>query len=164
MKLIKLNGKYGKGKFAKVDDEDYDWLNQWKWHLKFNKYGGYACRDLKTIRMHRVILNITDSKIFGDHINHDTLDNQKANLRVVTHTQNQMNRSPQRKGTSKYNGVYLHKIKKKSGKCYIYWRAHITVNNKKISLGYFKNEIDAAKAFNKAALIYRKEYANLNNI
>jgi len=81
MKEIKLT----KGQVALVDDEDFEYLNQWKWfaHVRRDRY--YAARSdwsnrpkSKTISMHRVILGITNPKLFGDHKNHNTLDKPKA--------------------------------------------------------------------------------------
>lgn len=82
MREIKLT----QGLFAKVDDEDYERLNQYKWHAAKGKYHTYASRYIgkgatgssKSVPMHREILGITDSKVFGDHINHDGLDNRRS--------------------------------------------------------------------------------------
>ena len=113
MKKIKLS----KGKVALVDNEDYIWLNQWKWHFMA---GGYAMRHLrisedknsKLIYMHRQILN-TPKGLESDHINRNKLDNRKENLRVATRSQNNMNRKKRINCTSKYKGVSWHKQRKK---------------------------------------------------
>lgn len=95
MKLVQLSGEKGKGKFAKVDDEDYDKvlsLGSWNYTP-----AGYAChsshRDMKSIKtfMHRFIMEAPKG-MEVDHINHDTLDNRKSNLRVCSHQSNSMNR------------------------------------------------------------------------
>lgn len=95
MKEIQLT----KGQFAKVDDWNYEYYNQWKWQAKWDKkmQGYYAVRTegkrpfRKTIRMHRQIANTPDG-MHCDHINHDTLCNLEENLRNVTPSQNMMNR------------------------------------------------------------------------
>ena len=91
-----------------------------------------------------------------DHKYGEGLDNRRANLRLATPAQNSHNRSKGRnKTSSRYKGVYLVKETKK-------WRASICHNNKRIHLGFFKNETDAAKAYDGAAKEYFKEFASLN--
>src|SRR5260221_4970142 len=74
------------GKAALVDDEDYERVNQFKWYLVEAKYLRYANRSpynkgkQSTLRMHRFILGLTDSKQHVDHINGNGLDNRKCNL------------------------------------------------------------------------------------
>lgn len=155
MKRIKLT----QGKYAIVDDEDYDWLNQWKWCAQKTKYGGYlavrGCRcpftkHIHTILMHRQIISCPKN-MDVDHINHKTLDNTKNNLRICNRAQNRRNS----KIMNKYKGITWHNQARQ-------WMAQITVNYKHIYLGIFKNEIDAAKAYDKAAKKYHGEYAYLN--
>jgi hypothetical protein len=166
MKLIPLT----KGFFTQVDDEDYDWLMQWKWfaHKRNNNY--YAARNSnmingkrKTISMHREIMETPES-LECDHAFHDTLDNRKyveingglkQNLRNCTVSQNNKNCKPW--GSSKYLGVSV----TKRWKCYKIY-AQIVVNKHKNHLGYFKSEEDAALAYDIAALKYHGEFANLN--
>jgi len=90
-----------------------------------------------------------------DHINHQTDDNRLENLREVTRFQNQWNGSIQTGTSSQYKGVCWYKNYNK-------WKAQINVNGKKKHLGYFINPIDAARAYDRAALKYFGEYANLN--
>lgn len=152
-----------RGKFAIVDASDYDWLNQWKWSYRPN---GYAIRKenvitddgklkRKTIRMHRIITNAPDN-MEVDHINRNGLDNRRGNLRIVTHAQNMCNQKV-RTGTSKYKGVIWYNKNNK-------WLARIRKNGKAIHLGYFVCEIEAALAYNAAALKYHGEFARLNEI
>lgn len=156
MKEIKLT----QGQVALVDDEDYEYLNQWKWCANRSIGGYYAVRTDKqkadqkreTICMHRLILNAPKG-LQVDHINHNTLDNTKQNLRICTNSQNQMNRSPC--GKSKYLGVTYYR----NNTCL---RASIKANNKSIHLGYFKTEEEAAHAYDEAAKKYFGEFANLN--
>ena len=105
--------------------------------------------------MHREVIHPPDN-LFVDHINHNGLDNRKANLRLATYAQNSYNRKQFRKRqTSKYTGVsWIKQIKK--------WRVIICYNGKKKFIGYFKDEKQAAKAYDKAAKKYHGEFASLN--
>src|ERR1700757_2583296 len=84
------------GRVALVDDEDYDWLNQWKWSYSNHGYARRGERlfsgSYKTVHilMHRAIMHAPDG-VEVDHINHDSLDNQKVNLRLASHKQNSHN-------------------------------------------------------------------------
>lgn len=149
------------GKFAIVDDEDYDWLMQWKWcAAKQNNGDFYAIRRTsrkpikrKTIYMHRQILNV-NPKMLTDHCNHCGLDNRKLNIRSCTNSQNRQNQIPV-VGTSKFKGVYWNKNAKK-------WCTNIYRNYKRYHLGYFENEIDAAKVYDKKAKELFGVFAYLN--
>lgn len=150
-----------KGFVTIVDEEDYEYLNQWKWHYTKVRNDGYAVRwvrisptKLKIVRMHRLIMNPPD-EMYIDHINGDRLDNRKCNLRVCTNIQNSWNRKIN-KGR-KYKGICF---EKRRGK----WKVYIDVNKKRISLGYFDSEEDAARIYNKAAEKYFGEFARLNVI
>jgi len=151
MKEIKLP----QGKTTIVDDENYEWLNQWKWHCNTN---GYVMRTVRTnkvrrnIIMHRVILKLNSTDVETDHINRNKLDNRRANLRIATRSQNNTNKDA--RGKSKYLGVYF-----TDGK---YPCAQVRFNGKKYYLGLFKTEEDAAKAYDKKALELYGEFANLN--
>ena len=158
MKKIPLS----KGKFTLVDDADFEWLNAWKWHA--GKRGDdlyYAVRSERVngkkslILMHREILGLTDSKIYGEHWDGDGLNNQRINLRPATNSENQKNKKA--RGTSKYLGVSWHKS---SGK----WRTNIAIDGKLKHLGLFTDEIQAALKYNEYAKIHHKEFANINII
>lgn len=151
MKEISLT----RGQVTIVDDEDYEYLNQWKWTADFDLHtkSYYAIRKQRStklnqkqkfIRMHRLIMNAPKGKVV-DHINHDTLDNRKENLRIVSIRQNMQNKKI--KGISKYRGVHWDKKANK-------WRASISINNKTKELGRFegtlKGEREAAKAYERA--------------
>jgi len=146
-------------KVALVDDEDYEYLNQWNWYALKNRNTYYAQRT-KTIngkecaiKMHRIIMNTPDD-LEVDHIDHNGLNCQKYNMRNCTFEQNRKNRN--HCGKSKYKGVSFTSYNKPFSR--------IKVNGKLIHLGVFDSEINAAKAYNEAAKKYYGEYANLNII
>lgn len=155
-KLIKLT----QGKTAIVDDEDYEWLMGWKWSATEGPYTCYAKTSeiiegkKITIRMHRMILGAKHGDEV-DHRNHNGLDNQRSNIRIATKNQNMRNRAPNTKGTSKFKGVYLYK---RTGR----WAARIRVLSNLIYLGSFQDEIEAARAYDKAALKCFGEFALTN--
>ena len=162
MKKIELT----QNQYALVDDEDFDKLNQYKWCAQYSSgvESFYAVRgeNQKILLMHRIIMN-TPRGMQTDHINHNTLDNRKENLRICTGSQNQMNLIKHKKATSNYKGVTIVK-KMYKNTIYKYWYARICVNRKVIELGYFRNEIQAVKAYNKKAKELFGEYALLNKI
>ncbi len=147
------------GKVAVVDDDDFDCLNQYKWQAHNNYgYGWYAVRcsygpRKRTIFMHRQVLGLRRGKL-ADHINGNGLDNRRSNLRLCTHSQNSANHQ-KRKGKSKYNGVCWCKQYQK-------WRARICVDYKRIHLGRYDTEIEAAAAYDVAAVKHFGEFARLN--
>ena len=149
-------------KYAKVDPADYKRLRKYKFIARKGTSCFYAqmlepnvITSKKVLHMHQIILEVPDGLIV-DHINNDGMDNRSANLRAATRAQNSRNRKKfPRKCSSKYKGVYLHKSSLK-------WQARIMFEKKRIYLGYFKNEIDAAKAYDEAAKKYHGEFACLN--
>lgn len=143
---------------ALVDDEDYDRVMQYKWSLSSGSCTSKHTNHVGiryTIHLHRVVMNceiIKDRRII-DHVNGNILDNQKLNLRFCTRSQNSINR----KSSSKYGfrGItYCNKVKA--------FYARIKVDKKRIGLGKFDTAVDAAKAYNTAAIKYHKEFAQLN--
>ena len=155
MKQIPLNGKYGKGKFALVDDEDYEELMQHKWIMQKRGYIiNRSTRD--TIYLHRFILKPNKGLVI-DHVNHDKLDNQKINLRACSQGQNMANRKTNKVGSSKFKGVSFNKTTNK-------WYSKIQFNYKQFNLGYFDTELEAAQAYNAKALELFGGFAHLNKI
>jgi hypothetical protein len=149
-----------KGKFALVDDEDYESLNRYKWCItKVYASRGVSIKNKNhIILMHRVIVNAPPN-MQVDHINGDPLDNRKCNLRICTHAQNIHNQKPRKCGnrTSGFKGVSRDR---RNGK----WRARIHVADQEYWLGVFENERDAAAAYNEAARRYHGEFAYPNQI
>jgi hypothetical protein len=164
MKLIPLT----QGKFAMVDDADFDYIGQWKWRaIKDHKKDNYrAVREEKnrTIYIHRQIMN-SPNGMDVDHCNHNGLDNQRNNLRICTHAENLRNQLPQqrRNKTSKYKGVSRWAGIVKDGRhCYAMWVTQIKKNSKTVWKRYFRNEEDAARAYNEKAKEVHGKYACLN--
>lgn len=155
MKKIKLGGKRGIGKYAIVDDEDFELLNTFNWSININRYAEGRVNGLR-VRMHQLICKASTGKVV-DHINGNPLDNRRNNLRACTQSENLMNIKNARKHTSQFKGVGWHKQHKK-------WRAFIRTLGKMQHLGLFNKEEEAARAYNEAAQKYFGEFANLNVI
>jgi hypothetical protein len=147
------------GQNALVDSTDYEWLNQWNWAARWDEdtQGFYAYRgqwDNGTVRcifMHDAILGCKGV----DHRNHDTLDNRRQNILKATSSQNSCNRRIRSDNTSGFKGVAFNKESRK-------WKTMITVQKKRIFLGYFASPEQAAKVYDEAAKKYHGEFANLN--
>lgn len=159
MKTIELHGKYGKGKFMLVSDEDYDNLASRSWVVSVEGYPQTNIlyqedgeKKQRTTLAHRMIMN-PDKGLDVDHINHDKLDNRRENLRIATRKQNSYNQSLRSNKTSKYKGV-----SKRDG----VWVANICVDYKQKRLGRFTDEVEAALAYDKKAKELFGEYARLN--
>lgn len=166
MKIIPLSQGY----FAQVDDEDFDFLNQWTWRAAVTKRVVYVKRDVfdketKTstaIYMHRLLMS-PDTKMVVDHVDHNGLNNQKINLRICTQTENKQNRRPNKlqHRTSIYKGVcYAYRKVISRGKEYYYYAWQARIQNK--TLGIFKTEVEAALAYDNKAIELFGEFANLN--
>lgn len=161
MKRIALT----QGKFALVDNNDFERVSKIKWHATWSPQGRcfYACgyksyrkpkgeKAGRIIKMHRFLKGLKDGdKRIIDHINHDTLDNRQKNLRIVTIGQNQWNTVKPITNTSGFKGVCWHKTYKK-------WRAQISHKGKYIYLGNFKSKIKASKAYQEAAKKLRGKF------
>ena len=143
-----------RGFVTQVDDEDYEWLNRWKWMAQKGTKTFYATRRKKRIWMHRVILNTPENKQ-TDHIDGNGLNNSRSNLRVCSCSENFMNRMPYLNRSSLYKGVDWHKATQK-------WRVRIKINRKERYLGVFNSEIEAAKTYDGAAIKLFGEFARIN--
>lgn len=140
MKEIQLT----QNKVALVDDEDYWKLSKYKWSIYHWKEYFYAVR-YPGIRMHREILGLKkNSKYIADHINRNTLDNRRENLRKVTRSLNGYNSKIRKHNKSGYRGVSWDNGEKK-------WRACLAINKKTIHCGRFENLFDAAMAYDNFA-------------
>jgi hypothetical protein len=151
----------GCGKFTIVEPQDYYLIQDYKWWLHANGSNFYAARteitgDLqaKIVYLHRQLLQPPEGFVV-DHKNCVPLDNRRANLRSVTQAQNMRNRRKRKNTSSQYIGVWFDKKRNK-------WTAQIRYNGRKIWLGYFDSEIDAAKAYDAAAKKYYGEFIRLN--
>ncbi len=154
MKEIPLTQGY----VAIVDDEDFPELSKHKWYAVRMRSGVKAAcwRNGKHLYMHRAIMKAKDGQPV-DHRNHNTLDNQRSNIRLCTHSQNRVNQRKRPGCSSRYKGVYWHKGNKR-------WRAQIEYHGNRRCLRGFINENDAARAYNAAATELFGEFALLNEV
>jgi hypothetical protein len=154
------------GKFALVDDEDFEYLIQFRWfyHKLDKDKTGYAIRNSKMvnykrtacIRMHREVLGLKPGQLC-DHIDGNGINNQKNNLRICDSYQNAWNkRTASNKKLKAIKGVT--RVKDRNGKP-AYWIARITVRKNRIYLGVFKTKKLAEEAYKNAAIKYHGEFA-----
>jgi len=149
-------------KFALVDDWDYEELSQYKWHSQKIKNKFYACRRgserlmqrESRILMHRQIMCASPDVII-DHIDGDTLNNCRENLRRCNASQNCCNRKMNKNNTTGLRGVYWNKKLNK-------WNASITKNKHLIHIGYFETKEEAGRARDKKAKELHGNFAVLN--
>ena len=165
MIVIEIKSKKHGVRNVFIDGEDFDKIKGYKWCLQVrnNTNTLVVATNIKNgsrqkqLRITDIIMNRQKGQVV-DHINHNTLDNRKENLRLCTQSENLKNSSRHKdNASSKYKGVYLDK---KSGSFY----SRISFNYKRINLGSFKTEVDAAEAYNIASLKYYGEFAHLNKI
>lgn len=155
VKLVPLHGKYADGRSAIVDAADYLLVTDGgKW---FHGIGGYAIRsgpNRTTQSIHRLVTNAPEG-LQVDHINGDKLDNRRSNLRVCTASQNKGNTPPYANSTSQYRGVSWN-IRNEV------WQVKIRRDGKLRHVGHFQDEVQAAKAYDRAARQVFGEFAWLN--
>lgn len=147
-----------KGYVALVDDDRFDEVNQFKWCALVGARGivyGQRRDGKKRAYLHRYLLGVTDRLVQVDHRNHDGLDNRIANLRTATVNQNQGNKRPAMGMSSVYKGVNLDRVNNR-------WMARIQVDGRQLYLGRHATELEAAAAYDAAALSYFGEFACLN--
>ncbi len=140
------------GYIAYVDAADYPEISRWRWHMK----SGYAMRveNGRQIYMHREIMKPPKGKVV-DHIHGNRMDNTRANLRNVTPAENRRNHPKHRGSSSRYFGVsYLRKRDK--------WQAAFFLNGRSTFIGHYDSEIEAARAYDRAAVEQLGESARLN--
>ena len=161
MKEIQLNKFKGQlGLVAMVGDDDFDLVNQYNWFTYKSTNTYYAITNIyidgirKKIKMHRFIMNPEPGKLV-DHKDRNGLNNQRSNLRLATNNQNAFNRDVHKDSSNEYKGVHLERKK---------FRARIKHKGKYLHLGNFNTAIEAAQAYNEAALKYHGEFAKLNSI
>jgi AP2 domain len=157
------------GQVAIVDDGDYGWLTSWKWYAQWNpktksfyaaRRGAGSCAGGKdrrgVILMHREILGLTDKRLVN-HWNHNTLDNQRHNLKDVNNAQNTRHSGKRCNNTSGFKGVTWYASPQK-------WGARIQSGTEKgrIFLGVRDTKIEAARLYDMAAIKYHGDFAILN--
>ena len=162
---VPLHGKKAAGRVALVDDEDYELVSQYRWHVVQRSrrgrtdMGPYAQANIRladgretTTKMHNLIMGAKGI----DHRNGDGLDNRRSNLRPATHGQNGANRPMTASNTAGFKGVQHHRGGGKP------WRAQIGVGRKKYHLGLFATPEAAARAYDAAARKFHSDFARLN--
>ncbi len=142
----------GDGYYAYVDAADYEWLSQWNWYLQ----GGYAVRrdGDRWVYMHREIAQPPEGMLV-DHKNRNKLDNTRDNLRVCTRQENQLNLRKRSGARSRFKGVYYDKRCDK-------WYARCRYKGKHHGFGYYDDEVEAARAYDRGAVGLFGEFARLN--
>ena len=152
-KVLSVTNKKGERYDFILDDDVYESLIGV--NVNAHKTSGhvYLTRGSTGTPIHREIAKTPDG-LYTDHINGDTQDNRRCNLRVCTNSQNQMNKGKNKTLKNKYKGV-----EKFTDTC---WRAQITPNGKRVHIGSFRTEEDAARAYDRKAKLYYGEFARLN--
>jgi hypothetical protein len=177
--FVESKSKHFPGKHTiTIDTEDWDKVKEYRWSIKgsstqtypyaitfilhpgggHREYkDGYRRRRYVGLLFHHLIIGKPPKGMVVDHVQHDGLDNRKENLRIVTFQQNHWNRKGQRNSSSNYKGVSLQKTSKK-------WMSQLWTNGKRIYIGSFSCEHEAALAYNKKAVELWGESALLNEV
>jgi hypothetical protein len=148
------------GRFALIDEDDLSLVEGFKWLAAKSGRTDYAVRFIKRedkvvrIAMHRVIMDASPG-IEVDHVNGDGFDNRRVNLRLATHQENSRNRHKTKGCRSQYKGVRWANSENK-------WRAIIKIDGHYKHLGYFREEVDAARRYDAVAREVFGDFAKLN--
>lgn len=150
------------GKVALVDDDMYEFLNQWKWYADKSSNGRYYARrdDYSSgkrfrVYMHRLIMKATKEMQVDHRNNIETLNNTRENLRICTPSQNRCNTGLTEKNKSGFKGVHWEEATQK-------YRAAISFNNVDFKLGRFADPVQAAQAYDAKARELHGEFARTN--
>jgi hypothetical protein len=149
VRMIPLND----GFYAYVDAADYDWLSQWRWHVRSTGYAGRN-ENGAVVLMHRQIMHAPKGKVV-DHIDGSKANNCRFNLRVCSHRENRRNTRKQNGARSRFKGVTC---AKRRGK----WYALCWFEGRNHWLGSFATELEAARAYDCKAVECLGEFARLN--
>lgn len=167
MELLFHSPKYG-AKTILIDDEDYELIKPYKWSISCVRGQFYMVHTYwpglksKTIKMHRLIMGVLGTpKIHIDHIDRNSLNNQKLNMRKATIAENSRNVGPNKRSHTGYKGVYLYKYPNKNAGKYT---AALRYDGKTFHGGYFKTAKEAAQKYNEMAIKYHGEFAFINEI
>ncbi len=156
MKRIALHGKYGEGKFALVDDEDFDRYSGRSWYVTTGQwpYAVSSNGHARLIYLHKIIVDAYPHQRV-DHINGDTFDNRRDNLRLCSNAENCRNQSRRSDCMSGFKGVSWQADRKS-------WRCQIMMDYQKINLGNYSDREEAAYVYDQAALQLFGEFARTN--
>ena len=164
MELIIPTNKYG-NKIVLIDDEDFDLIKNFTWHIQFDKGNFYArCNTIvdgkrKSPKLHRMIMNVSNVQYpHVDHKNGNGLDNRKSNLRLATIAENSRNVGCNSRTKTGYKGVSLYTKNHMAG----WYAVRLRCNKKNYFGGYFKDPIEAAKKYDELAKVHHGEFAYLN--
>jgi hypothetical protein len=159
MKTVALGGKKAAGRVTCIDDADLPEVETYKWHVderirpNGSKTGPYAVATVPggTVKLHKLLTGWPET----DHADGDGLNNQRYNLRPGTGWRNRANTQPDRGAASSYKGVCF---RKQDG----YWMARVTLDGRRVHCSLHHDEVEAAVAYDAAAVKYFGEYARLN--
>lgn len=165
MKHITIYSKVNGTHSVLVDDEDYDIVSKYKWFIYRCTFKGKKARTFYavahigkvTVRMHRLLMDVSDPKILIDHIDHNGLNNQKSNLRTASPQQNLFNMRPFKINKTGFKGVSYNKKDKR-------YAVFLRVNRKTTFFGNYKTAEEAAKRWNELARIHHGEFAYQNPV
>lgn len=135
-----------------IDDEDWPLVSQYQWWA-VNQHGTIYIIN-RALKLHRVIMDAPNGYSV-DHINGNTLDNRKGNLRICLNKDNVKNSKRPHNNTSGVKGVCWDKNRSK-------WMAKIKVDQRTINLGRYNDIEEANKAYFNAGRKYFGEFFRAN--